>query len=79
MRYTQQNLPNVTKATGRQLGLMGKSRASFKWTSSVGEDKSTRESCEYTRAQSNAKRSQGQPTLNFPIPGNHQEVAGKST
>lgn len=30
MRYTQQNLPNIIKATERQQELMGKSWANFK-------------------------------------------------
>lgn len=34
MRYTQQNLPNIIKATGRQR-LMGKSWANFKQNSSI--------------------------------------------
>lgn len=35
MRYTQQNLPNIIKATERQQRLMGKSWANFKQDSAI--------------------------------------------
>lgn len=35
MRYTQQNLPNIIKATERQQGLTGKSWANFKQDSAI--------------------------------------------
>lgn len=41
MRYTQENLPNIIKATGRQPGFTGKSWANFKQDSSIMKGNST--------------------------------------
>lgn len=72
MRYTQQNLPNIIKATGRQQGLVGKCWTSFKWNSSVRKIRELHKRAVNKHMHSQMRKSwKGSPSLT----SQHQQTA----